>query len=292
MTFRSREINVEFQIAPDKEGDAFGDSFTYSGLRCEASINNIAGASLNSLQLRVYGMSSVVMNRLSTLGMKITATRRNLVTLSASNPSGGMTQVFQGTISDAWIDYRGAPEISFNVQALAGFYEQVKAIAVNSYKGATDVATVIESLAKSMGFSFTNNGVTAQLASPYFAGSAVTQIKDCAQHAKIAYDISNGSVQIWPSGESRDSVSFQVAPGSGLVGYPIFSNTGINIQTEFNQDILIGRRIDVQSSIPQACGTWYCQVARHEIASQVPNGPWFTYAKLAGDGVHVITGAA
>ncbi|NWC11943.1 hypothetical protein HX776_24455 [Pseudomonas agarici] len=293
MSFKSREIDVSFQIPKNENGDGEDKTFSYSGLRCEASINNIAGASLNSLQFRVFGMSQNVMNELSTLGMKITTTRKNIITVAASNDSGGKYQVFQGTISDAWIDYRGAPEISFNVVALAGYYEQIKAIAVNSFKGPTDVATIIGSLAKSMGFAFTDNGVTEKLESPYFAGSAISQMKDCARHAGISYDISNGSVQIWPSGGSRDSVSFLVAPGKGLVGYPIFSKTGIAIQTEFNPDILIGRRIEVQSSIPQACKKdWYCQVARHEISSQVPNGPWFTYAQLAGEGVHVITGAA
>lgn len=293
MTFAARAIDISFLYASDARGGNGGKEITYSGLRCELSINNASGASLNALQLRVYGMSESVMNSLSTLGVRVTDTRKNIITVSASNDSGGMTQVYQGTIANAWIDYRGAPDVSFNVEALAGFYEQVKAIGVNSYKGPTDVAMVIESLAKSIGFAFTNNGVTAQLASPYFAGSAITQIKDCAQHAGIAYDISNGSVQIWPSGGRRDDVSFVISPGTGLVGYPVFSKTGINIQVQFNPDIAIGRRLEVQSSIPQACGKdWYCQVSRHELASEVPNGPWFTYAALAGDGFHVVRGAS
>lgn len=106
-----------------------------------------------------------------------------------------MSQVFQGTIANAWIDYRGAPEASLNIEAYAGFYEQMKSAAVNSYKGTVDVASIIESLAKSIGFAFSNNGVTAKLSNPYFAGSALTQIKDCAQHAGIGYDISNGVVK-------------------------------------------------------------------------------------------------
>jgi len=293
MSFRERLIDVSFQLAEGEFGDKLGTTVTYSGLRCEAAINNVHGATLNSLQFRVYGMSENVMNQLSTLGVNIMMVRRNIITVSVSNEYGGMTQAFQGTISNAWIDYRGAPEVSFNVEALAGFYEQVKAIGVNSYKGPTDVATVIQSLAASIGFAFTNNGVTAKLASPYFAGSAITQIKDCARHAGIACDISNGSVQIWPSGGVRDDVTLVISPGTGLVGYPVFSKIGINIQTEYNPDITIGRRLEVQSSIPQACAKdWYCQVSRHELASQVPNGPWFTYSQLAGAGYHVAKGSA
>lgn len=288
MSFLDRKIDVQFQLANGEFGDGLGNSKSYSGLKCEVSINNVGGATMNSLQLRVYGMSADTMHRISTMGLKILTIPRNVITVTASNLIGGMSQVFQGTIAQSWIDYRGAPEVSFNVEAYAGFFEQIKAIGVNSYKGSTDVATVIESLAKSIGFAFTNNGVTAKLESPYFAGSALTQIKSCADHAGISYDISNGSVQIWPSGESKDNVTFVISPENGLVGYPIFSSTGIDIQTEFNPDMQIGRRVEVISSIPQACGNnWGCQVARHELASQVPNGPWFTYAKLAQVGWNV-----
>lgn len=290
MTFQARRVDASFKLAAGLFGPTLNDTVTYSGLRCEASINNIAGASLNSLQLRIYGMSESVMSQLSTIGISITLTPRNLVTLSASNSSGGMSQVFQGTIANAWIDYSGAPDVSFNVEAYAGLFEQVKSVAVNSYKGSVAVADIISALAKSIGFAFTNNGVTAQLSNPYFAGSALTQIKDCAEHAKIGYDISNGMVQIWPSGGAVDDVSFLISPETGLVGYPVFSKLGIDIQAEFNADIKLGRRLQVRSSVPQACrDTWYCQMARHEISAQVPNGPWFTYAQLAGEGVHVVT---
>lgn len=282
MTFKARVIDVAFNLAEGEFGDSLGNEILYSGLRCEASINNIAGDSLNSLQLRVYGMSESVMGKLSTLGMIPTITRKNIVTVFAGDDSSGRAQVFQGSMSNAWADYRGAPDVSFNVEAYAGYYEQVKAIPVNSYSGSTDVATIIQGLAKSIGYSFRNNGVTAKLASPYLAGSAVTQIKDCANHAGINYDISNGAVEIWPSGGTRDDVSLVLSPQTGLVGYPVFSAVGINVQAEFNTDIAIGRHITVQSSIPQACGNdWYCKISHHEISSMSPGGPWFTYATLA-----------
>lgn len=288
MAFVSRQIDVSFKLHKGTFAGTNSDTKTYSGLRCEASINNTGGASLNSLQFRVYGMSEQTMNDISTFGVLVMDTERNVITVTASNSKGGMSQVFQGTIAQAWTDYRGMPEASFNVEAYAGFYEQIKAIAVNSYDGATDVATVIKSLAESIGFSFTNNGVTTKLESPYFAGSAVTQIKTCAEHAGIAYDISNGSVQIWPSGESRDDVTFLISPDTGLVGYPTFSNIGIGIQTLFNPDIILGRKLQVKSSIPRACrDDWYCKLVNHELASQVPNGPWFTYAQLAPKGWYV-----
>ncbi len=291
MTFRSRAIDVSFRLADGEFGDGLGNEVLYTGLRCEASINNVAGDSLNSIQFRAYGMSSSVMSKLSTLGLLATVVRKNIVTVFAGDNLSGREQVFQGTISNAWTDYRGAPEVSFNLEAYAGFYEQVKAVAVNSYSGSTDVASIIQSLATSMGYAFKNNGVTAKLSSPYLAGSAIAQIKDAAKHAGINCDISNGRVEIWPNGGKRDEQTLILSPQTGLVGYPTFSGVGINVQAEFNTDIMIGRHIAVQSSIPQACGDdWYCQISHHEISSMSPGGPWFTYATLAKAGFYVAKG--
>ncbi|PTQ70287.1 hypothetical protein [Pseudomonas sp. GV071] len=285
MALQARVVEMSFQLAEGKFGEQLGSVASYRGLPCEAYIQNVSGGSLNSLQLRVYGMSEATMNQLSTLGLSVQATRRNLVTIAASNGHGGMAQVFQGTIANAWIDYSQAPQVCFNVEAVAGLYEQVKAVAVNSYKGVTDVATVIESLARSMGFSFSNNGVTAKLASPYFAGSALTQIKDCAQHAGVAYDISNGSVAIWPSGGQRDEMSVLVASQTGLVDYPVVSKLGIHVRSSFNPDIVLGRRMEVRSTVAQANGSgWYCKSVSHELSSLVSDGPWFTYAQLGPEG--------
>lgn len=287
MSFTERKIDLTFELADGQLYGNLGKSVKVSGLRCEVSINNMLGESLNTVQFRVYGMSETRMSQMATLGIKPGATPKNIVTIEASNNDGGMTQVFQGTMANAWIDYRGAPDVSFNVEAWAGLHEQVTSAAVNSYKGATDVATIIESLATSIGFAFSNNGVTAKLSNPYLAGSVISQIKECAQHAGIAYDISNGMVSIWPSGGVRDDQTFIISSGTGLIGYPTFSSTGISIQVEYNSSIFNGRKFQVQSSIPQACGTWYCMSARHEISSQIPNGPWFTYAQLVGAGYFV-----
>lgn len=287
MSFLERQINATLVLANGDFGDNLGNTATLIGLRCEVSINNMLGPTLNALQMRIYGMSEGMMNKLSTLGLKPGTAPKNVVTVFAGDNASGTSQVFEGTIANAWTDYRGVPDVSFNIEAYAGHHEQLKPIPVNSFKGTVDVATVIKSLATEMGFAFANNGVTAKLSNPYFAGSAVSQIKDCAQHAGIAYDISNGMVTIWPSGGTRDDLVVNLAPQTGLVGYPSFSSTGIEIESEFNPLIFNGRKVTVQSSIPQACGLWYCQLARHELSSQSPGGPWFTYAKLVGEGYYV-----
>lgn len=291
MTFQKRSLDVQIALASDNAGGASfesgGNVLSMMGLRVEAQLDTRLGDSPNVLTCRVYGMRQEDMNRIDTIGQTIMKSKRNVVRLFAR--SGGLAPilVFEGTIANASSDYARMPEVCLAIESYAAFTEAGRAIAVNSYKGATDVASVVESLAKSIGFAFRDNGVTAKMASPYLSGSAIKQIRDICQAAGVFYDIHNGSVDIWAAGQSRDDVSFLLSPETGLIGYPEFDAVGVKIKCEYNPDIILGRRIRIGSSLPQANGTFTARIVRHELASETPNGPWFTYALLAQEGMNV-----
>ncbi len=291
MTFVTRHLDIQFALAADNPGGATfasgGNLLTLNGLRVEAQLDTRLGDSPNVLTCRIYGMRQEDMNRLDTIGQAIMQSKRNVVRLFSRSGAGAQILVFEGTIANAGVDYTRMPEVCIQVDAFAAFTEAGRAIAVNSYKGPTDVASIVEALAKSIGFSFKNNGVTTKLSNPYLSGSAIKQIRDVCKAAEIFYDISNGSVEIWAVGQSRDNVTFVLSPETGLVGYPEFDAVGIKIKCEYNPDIILGRKIQIKSSVPQANGVFTVRIARHELASESPSGPWFTYALLAQESMNV-----
>lgn len=286
MSFIERKIEIEFQLTSD-EFTSGNNVVKVSGLRCTASIDNINGIEDGSLQLCIYGMLQADMAKVVTLGKKYMEARNNKVIVTAGDDVSGMTQVFKGTIFKGSIDYAGMPDVSLNISANAVYFENMTPCAANSYKGVTDVATAIESLAKSIGFTFSNNGVVTKLSNPYLPGTAIAQIKDLAQAAGIGCHLSNGEVAIWPNGGVRDDVTLTISSATGMVGYPEYSSIGIDVRTLFNPDLLNGRKVTVQTDLPQGSGDYYCQVARHELSAQMPGGPWFTTAQLTGEGLYV-----
>lgn len=276
MSYVERKINVEFQLGTGKFGEELGDTVSLSGLRCEAVIENAGGILLSNLHMRIYGMKESDMNQLNTLGLLQGLVAKNLVKVTAGDDVTGMNLAFQGTISTAYTDYTSAPEVPLYVEANSNYFERIKPAAANSYRGSTDVATIIEAIATSIGFTFKNNGVTTKLSNHYLCGTAINQIKDCAEAAGIGCAIENGSVEIWPDGSVRDDVEIDVNPSNGLVGYPMFWRLGIIFRCLYAPDIIRGRKINIQSALPQASGTFYAQTITHEISSLMPNGPWFT----------------
>lgn len=291
MTFQTRHLDVQLALAADNPNGATfesgGNLLTLTGLRVEAQLDTRLGDSPNALTCQIYGMRQEDMSRLDTIGQKIMESKRNIVRLFTRSGSDAQALAFEGTIANASIEYTRMPEVCIKIEAFATFTEAGRAIAVNSYRGATDVASVVEALAKSIGFTFKNNGVTSKLASPYLSGSAIKQIRDICKAAGIFYDIHNGSVDIWAVGQNRDDLTFLLSPETGLIGYPEFDAVGLKIKCEYNPDIILGRRIQVKSSAPQGNGIFTARIVRHELAAETHDGPWFTYALLAQESMNV-----
>lgn len=289
MTFRQRALKMRLTMREGALSDGVSSSVELTGHRAEAVITNPGGGlSVGLLALRVFGMKLSDMNSFSTDGLNALAVRGDSITVSAGDVGGRIQQVFDGTITSAYIDFGAQPEVSFNVQAQAGFLYKVRPAPPNSYEGTVDAALVIESLAKSIGFAFENNqGVSRMLSNQYLSGSVIEQIHAVANAAGIAHSIENGVVAIWPADGTRSDQVVQLAPGRGLVGYPSFTPTGIAVRAEFNPDVVLGSWVEVDTSLAKAKGKWRTQAVTHELSTLMPGGPWFSTCQLTKSGLYV-----
>ncbi len=281
-SYTQKLLTVQFVLGTGTFGESGQNTLTISGLRVVATVVKSGGASLGNAQIRIFGMTQSHMNQLSTLGLLITQTRKNTVILMAGDATSGMSQVFMGTIINAWSDYQGAPDVSFNVEAFAAYLDAIKPVPPASFPpGGTDVATIMAGFAARMGLKFENNGVSVKLASPYFAGTARDQAQRCADAANINWHIDNGTLAIWPKNSARSGSAVVVSPETGLVGYPIFDSLGVILRTLFNPLIRYGCLVQVNSSLTPANGTWFVYALTYELSSMTPGGPWFNTMKTA-----------
>lgn len=275
MTFKKRKIDVTFKVGKGEYGDQGFDTVKLSGLRCIVDIAQAGGISKGALNLRVYGMPLELMNKLSRVGRIAPSTRQNIVTVEVGDDVS-MSTVFSGSIFIAWIDFQGAPDVCLNVEAAAGWYESNKPATPISVKGVADVAQLAGDIAKAMGYTFVNNGVTAKLANPYLPGTGWDQLVAVCQAADINFNLDRETVHIWNKGEYRQSDLLTISAEQGMYGYPKFNDNGISLNTEFSPAIVSGGLINVQSSLLPACGVWVVNLLSHNLASEMPGGPWFT----------------
>lgn len=279
MSFVRRRINVAFDYAN-------GDNLTVTGLRCEVAVSCAGGAQMTAMHGRIYGMTGSQMNGLVTLGSKVGGVALNRVTVLAGDDTAGMATVFSGTIFNAWADYNAQPSVALNIAAQGGLIQQLKPMSPTSYKGAVDVAVVLEKLASQMGLNFENNGVSVQLSNPYLPGAGRAQALAAAAAAGIEMLIDRDALAIWPKGQNRGGQIPDIGPTTGLKGYPTYTQQGLQLECVFNPAIQGGGKVNVTSSQAPACGNWIVTSLDHTLESEKPNGAWFSRVQLVKPGFY------
>ena len=285
MAFVERMIDVLLAYGTGTTGQGVAEkAVALSGYRVSAQITIAGGASLGQAQIRIYGLTPSVMNEFSTVGKLPTFFRKNSVTLLAGDVGSVPAQIFQGTVIAAWADFLGAPDVAFNITCLAGTTEALLPIAPSSYPGTADAAVILANLAGQMGVQFENSGVSAILSTPYYPGTALEQAKAVVAAARCEWNLDKNVLAIWPRGGSRGGLVPVVSAETGMVGYPTYTATGIIATTLFNPTIRHGAKVEVQSKLPQANGTWRVDVLNHDIEALIPDGKWFTQMQLGALG--------
>lgn len=275
MSYAQRQINLQFQ---NKSG-----TLDLSGLQVSAIVDMPGGTQASgSLQMHVFGMALEQMNNFSSVGSQFVALADENVTVLAGDVGEPLTNVFEGNIFRAFMDFSAIPEVSFVVAARAGLYHHAAPAAPNTYKGSHNAEDIIQALAQSIGFMFVNDGgAHAVLRDQYVYGSVIQQIKTVAGAAGFPVEIAHNTITIWPNEGVRDEVIIDVNENTGLVGYPTYYPSGFIVKTLFNPLIEMGRRINLKSTIPKANGIWHVQTVTHELYTQQQDGPWFTTTRLS-----------
>jgi hypothetical protein len=275
-SFTKKRLELTITLGTGTFGAQVGGTVTLSDLRMFADISAPCGESMGALHLRVYGLTQSMMNQLTVIGPINQIKEKNEVLLAAGD-ANGMTTVFQGTVFSAWADYGSAPDVPFNIIAYVGMGLAIKPVDALSYTGAASVSDIMKAIADAASLTFVNDGVSVQLANPYFSGTAWQQLKACARAAQINYKVEFGKLTIWPKGQAVSSDGTpQISPESGMVGYPALSSQGMTVKSEFTPKIVLGGAINVKSSLPMANGTFNVFNYVHNLSSEAPGGPWFT----------------
>lgn len=294
MTFVRRDITIQLQLNGDKF-DEGGDTLVLKGVRCRATTQSTIGGATpftGQMQMQIWGMTGSDMAKLSTLGLASGTYNKNLIQVMAGDSVSGMSLLFSGGIFSAYVDYNAMPDVCVEISAYASLPWQTQRIAASSAAGSVSIADLLQAIAAncSPALAFVNKGVTAVLANPAYQGSPSDQISSICQDALCNYEIVDGTLTIWPWGKIKDDVTITTGSSSGMVGYPMYNAQGIDVIMEYSPQVQLGRKLTINTSVPKPGasnppiaglpGTFYIYEVVHDLAAELPNGPWFTRARV------------
>lgn len=277
MTLIRRVISLQITLGQGDFGQPSQDTVTVEGSRASVSIVH-AGLVASTAQVQIWGLSPDLINRLTVTGKFYMEQKLpNRVTILAGDEHG-QAVCFCGNILEAWGDASQAPGLMFYLSAVSGLFDGARPIQPTSFRGGVDVGTAISSIATQIGYGFENSGVTGVLTNPYKPGSAKAQVESFCRDVgcEFSFDDVAQVIAIWPKNGVRDGAALKLTPSTGLVGYPAFSQQGLRLRTIYNPSLRFASKIEIESRLSQANGTWKVAALAHRLESGIPDGQWFS----------------
>lgn len=284
MSFTAKQLRVTLILAGANTVFPGTNSNTLivDRLRVSAQIQAVARLA-TQCELRIFGMRQQDMSALTVVWANPPIVLDHIVIVEANNTGrdDGWVQVFKGTIVEAQPDYRSQPDVSFSILAVTGYFVKVNPVPPTSYPEQADIGAIASDIVGRMGPPWTLTVVDAAndvvLSNSYFSGTLWDQLAQACQAANCDFYVQGDEILITPNGLPRDSIpSVVLSPESGLVGYPMFERSGLNVSAEFDPAFQCGSALDIQSSVPNATGRWFPYSMFHELESEMPGGRWFT----------------
>ena len=275
-SFTLKQLTVVITLASGTFSNGT-NQVTLAGLRTEVEIDKAGHPSKNTAKIKIFGMLENDMNKLTTVSFKALAVKKNFIQVLAGDVESGMSVAFQGEITGAFANYKTPPNLVFTIEAAEGYYPSIAPCAPKSYKGGVAVATIMQSLAKQIGCTFENSGVTTQIHSPYLTGSAMNQAAMLAAAANIEFGVDNGILFIAPRGAQRGATAVPLLSAeTGMKECPTFDKKGIKVECLYNHGISLGGCVKVQSIVQVACGVWRVNGLKHHLQALHAGGKWLT----------------
>jgi hypothetical protein len=282
MAFSKKHIDLVFTLGGSNTFNGTANQVTVKGLRVSCKIVKTASAAMNECQLRIWGLSPDIYNKLTSIYSVTNYIQQNTVRVMAgdseTNPN---PTVFIGQITIAQIDLNSQPDSVMNIVAQTALLQALVPVDSTKYPNSFDVATAMGSLATIMNLDFEPNGVQQILPRSTFNGTARDQAIDLARAANINMIIDDNTLVIFPKNGSRTSqkvITISDAQEPAMIGYPSYSNIGIGVKTLYNPGIKWGAQIQVTSSLKVANlnGIWTVFGLAHTLESEMPDGRWDT----------------
>lgn len=249
------------------------EAISFKDFAVQCSVDKSGCPAFPKATVILYGLSLNTMERLTHLGFTTFSLKRNKINISAGIKGQALATIFKGEITNAWADFNSAPSPTFKIEAQCGLFPALipqPPIAVN---GNQTVAGIIESISKEIGYAFENNEVTASIKDCVINGDPVEKMRRVANAVGANLIFDDDKVVLVPKNASRKEHGTipLINSQNGMIGYPTFSNNGIQVACFFRPELRIGANFKLESIVPRATGTWKITSLKHELSANNPN---------------------
>ena len=274
-SFTNKTIQVVMAMAEETFENGV-NQITVQGLPTTVEIQKQGGDERPSCTVTIGNLNLDVVRKLTTLSFRPLQRYKNQITINAGDVGKQLQTIFIGDFENAYGDFQNAPTINLQVKAIAAQHGALMATPATSIDGEQQVAKLMEQWATEAKCTLENKGVNASIRNAVYRGSPVEKAKTLARDVGIDLIIDDDKFIITPNNTPVDGNAVLVDAQHGLLGYPQFSNDGIQFTSIFNPNYKIGGLVKVDSIVPRASGIWKITKISSRLEAYVPSGGQWT----------------
>ncbi|MBE8596879.1 hypothetical protein IQ209_10225 [Xenorhabdus sp. BG5] len=278
MKFNRKVIKITLTLSGKDESftSSNQNKLSATGLRISAEINYGNGAISPYARIKAYGLPIEMMEKLLRKKWNVLKALKNTVTIEAGEEGEELSQVFKGGITFAYPDFGDVPNASLVIESQTAVLDKMAGADAESYKGEYDVATMIETICKRMGYTFESNDVSVKLSNPYLNGTEIEKIRQLAHAANLELYIENKNIAVTYKDAPRRALKIPViSPETGLIGYPTPSEIGIEFKCFYDPLIRFGGIVRITDSLINICnGDWLIYGIRIVLETEQESAQW------------------
>ena len=270
-SFTNKTIQVVMAMAEGVFQNG-ANQITVEGLPTTVDIQKQGGDERPSCTVTIGNLNIDVVKQLTTLSFRPLQRFKNQITVNAGEVGKQLQTIFIGDFENAYGEFQNAPTMNLMVKAISAQHGALMATPATSVDGTEQVAKLMEQWAVEAGCTLENKGVNASVKNVVYRGSPVDKAKTLARDVGIDLIIDDGKFIITPNGQAVDGNAVLIDPKHGLLGYPAFSNDGIEFNMIFDPNVKIGGLVKIESVVPRASGIWKVTKITTKLEAYVPNG--------------------
>ena len=270
-SFTNKTIQIVMAMAEGVFSNG-ANQITVEGLPTSVNIQKQGGDERPSCEVTIGNLNIDVVRQLTTLSFRPLQRYKNQITINAGDVGKQLQTVFVGDFENAYGNFSNAPTMELKVKAIAAQHGALMATPATSVDGEEQVSKLMEQWAVEAGYTLENNGVNASVRNAVYRGSPVEKAQTLARDVGIDLIIDDGKFKISPMDKPMGGNAVLVDAKHGLLGYPAFSNDGIDFNMIFDPNLKIGGLVKVESVVPRANGIWKVTKINTRLEAYVPNG--------------------
>lgn len=270
-SFTNKTIQVVMAMAEGVFSNG-ANQITVEGLPTAVDIQKQGGDERPSCVVTISNLNIDVVKQLTTLSFRPLQRYKNQITINAGEVGKQLHTIFVGDFENAYGEFQSAPTMNLTVKAIAAQHGALLATPATSVDGVEQVAKLMEQWAVESGCTLENHGVNISVKNSVYRGSPVDKAQALAREVGIDLIIDDGKFVITPPNTPTTGNAVLVDAQHGLLGYPQFSNDGIEFRAIFDPNFRIGGLVKIDSIVPRASGIWKITKINSKLEAYIPSG--------------------